>query len=186
MLKLEQRFRNWITIPSKELRESLTDKSKQLKAFKENVVDKDEVKTSSWKHLKFVIKDQTNKMNAAMDRITASELGAIGGIWWTSKDRRVVGKPGGLYPEVKNPKMHGNHYEREGKFYLLKDTWATNRGYVVPRSGVVYLDSLSDGMPGVPIGCRCILESVFNLIDIPKEFEGCITKRGREYISQYE
>ena len=182
MLKLEQRFRNWVIIPTKEMRKSLTDKGEMLAGFKESVVAPGEVDKSAEKHLRFVIKDQEHKLVGAMDRITAEENGAIGLIWRTRKDNRVVGNPGGLYPDPGNKKMHGNHFDREGRFYLTRGSWAEKRGYVTPR-GVTYIDTIPDGPPGMPIGCRCVGGNVYALNKIPEKYRNCLTAKGKEFLN---
>lgn len=169
MLLLRQRFRNWALITNKEINASLTDRTKE-----------------SEKHLRSVITDQYRKMIGATDRITAKENGAIGFVWWTRKDNEVVGNPSGKYPEVIDPKVHGNHYEREGKFYLYRDTWAIKEGYIMPRNDVIYADTLPDGLPSEGAGCRCIGSNVYSLDRIPEKFKGCITEKGRTYIKEFE
>jgi hypothetical protein len=184
MLKLESVFRNWAMVPSKQLRASLTDPKAIESHLKNEILNEKDLRYQTVKHLNFIMKDQSNKLNAAMQRITANELGAIGFIWRNSRDRRVVGDPGGLYPVANNPKMHGDHYHREGKLYLFRDTWAIKSGYIVPRAGAVYVDTLSDGEPGIPIGCRCLALSIFNLENIPNEYSGILTKKGQEFIDR--
>lgn len=179
---LEQRFRNWANIPSKELRASLTNPKKILSNLKENILNESENKYRTEKHLQFIIKDQTNKMLGAMDKITADEIGAIGFIWKTTQDNKVVGTPGGLYPE--GTKAHEDHYDREGKFYIYKDSWAVKNGYIVPRNRIGYSDQIKDGMPSIPIGCRCWAKSIYDLEDIPSEYKSIITKKGQEFIDR--
>lgn len=184
MYKLERMFRNWAMVPSKSLRASLTDPKKIESNLKKEILNSSDLKYKTKKHLDFILKDQTNKLNAAMDKITADNLGAIGFIWRNSRDRRVVGDPSGLYPEVKNPKVHGDHYHREGKLYLYRDSWAIKDKYIVPRNGVVYVDTLPDGYVGTAIGCRCYGENIFHLEHIPNEFKNIITKKGLAFLEK--
>ncbi len=175
-LKLEQRFRNWMIVPTKEMRSA--------QGIAERITKKNEAARSADKHIKFVVKDQYRKMIGSMDEITAKENQAIGLVWMTRKDNRVVGKPGGLYPVVKQPQVHGDHYDREGVFYLLRDTWAIKKGFVVPRDGVIYLDALPDGRPSEPIGCRCLGSNIYSLDKIPNKYRGCLTKKGLDFIKK--
>lgn len=186
MLELEQRFRNWVTIPSVEMRGSLTDKDKMLSHVEKEIIAEPEIKKESDKHLQFVITDQTRKMLGSMDRIAGEDNGAIGFTWHTRRDQRVVGNPGGLYPEVKDEKLHGNHYSREGEFYLLRDSWAIKKGYIVARAGIEYADKIPDGLPSQPIGCRCYQTNIFTLEDIPGNAKDIITKKGNDYIRANE
>lgn len=64
---------------------------------------------------KVIARDQTNKMNGNLNQIRQTTYGIEEYIWRTSRDNRVVGNPAGFYP--RGNKMHGNHYEREGKMY---------------------------------------------------------------------
>lgn len=168
--KIASRFINWVSIDSKEVRGNTTSKQSLLNFLdfaKENGIAED--------HAKFILQDQTRKMIASLDDLVAKENNAIGGIWHNRQDRRVVGNPSGIYPHAES-KAHGNHWEREGKFYIFKDSWAYQKGYV---KGELY-DNLEDGGVGVAIGCRCRLEFIYDLRDVPYEN---LTKKGRELIS---
>lgn len=168
--KIASRFINWVSIDSKEVRGNTTSKQSLLNFLdfaKENSIAED--------HAKFILQDQTRKMIANLDDLVARENNAIGGIWHNRQDRRVVGNPQGIYPHAES-KAHGNHWEREGKFYIFKDSWAYQKGYV---KGELY-DNLEDGGVGVAIGCRCRLEFIYDLRDVPYEN---LTKKGKEFIS---
>lgn len=168
--KMASRFINWVTIDSKDVRGNTTSKQSLLNFLdfaKENGIAED--------HAKFILKDQTRKMIANLDDLVAKENNAIGGIWHNRGDRRVVGNPQGIYPHSET-KAHGNHWDREGKFYVFKDSWAYQKGYI---KGELY-ENLEDGGVGVAIGCRCRLEFIYDLRDVPYEN---LTARGRELIS---
>lgn len=94
------------------------------------------------KRAKFIAKDQTQKMHGMVTEARHTELGIREFVWRTMRDQRVVGAPGGRYP--KPSKLHGNHYEREGRRYSWDDLPA-------------------DGGPGWPIGCRCYAEPVIDM-----------------------
>lgn len=83
---------------------------------------------------KFIARDQTSKIIGDLNEKRQTDLGITSYIWQTSEDERVVGTPGGLYPEG-NP-GHMNHFVRNGKEFL----WA------VPPP---------DGHPGQAYNCRC-------------------------------
>lgn len=82
-----------------------------------------------------IARDQTSKINIAIQQARQQSIGIEEYIWSTAKDRRVVGNPGGAYPE--GNKVHGDHYSREGK---------TFRWDKPPY----------DGHPGYAINCRCV------------------------------
>lgn len=113
--KLASRFLNWLTIDSEEVRGEKASKNTLL-AFldfaKENEIAEN--------HAKFILEDQTRKMIANFDEMIAHANGAIGGYWKNRGDKRVVGNPNGLYP--KGNKAHGDHWDREGVFYIYKES----------------------------------------------------------------
>lgn len=89
-----------------------------------------------------IARDQTSKINMAINQARQQEVGIEEYIWRTARDRRVVGTPGGAYPEGNS--VHGNHYKREGQVY---------RWDKPP----------SDGHPGYAINCRCIAEPIIDV-----------------------
>ena len=91
---------------------------------------------------KFIARDQTSKLNSALNESRNRENGIEEYIWRTSRDERVVGTPGGKYP--KGSKGHGDHYKREGKRFR----------YDTPPA---------DGQVGASFGCRCHGEPVVNI-----------------------
>ena len=82
-----------------------------------------------------IARDQTSKMNTNINQIRQTALGIQEYIWRTSEDSRVVGAPGGKYPE--GNAMHGNHYVRNGKIFRWDEP-------------------PDDGHPGWPLQCRCV------------------------------
>lgn len=170
MSVLNDRFINWLTVPSQDVRGANPSPNTFLRFLG---FSKESVKSE--RQIQFILTDQSRKMREAMDSIIREELGAIGGFWQGVRDSREVGNPNGLYP--KGNKAHGDHWKREGKFYIFKDSWAYKRGLV---KGELYED-LEDGGAGVAIGCRCWLRAVYDIRDVPKEF---ITMKGAEYIER--
>ena len=91
---------------------------------------------------RLIARDQTSKINTAVNMARMESIGIEKYVWRTAKDNRVVGKPGGKYPE--GGAMHGDHWEREGKVFRV-DT--------PPH----------DGHPGYAINCRCYCEPIIEL-----------------------
>lgn len=152
MLKLKRRFFDWVTLQSQEVKgDAVTLKSL--------------VKLPKDKKVKFILKDQTNKLASAMDSIVAKEFKAIAFQWKIRKDNRVVGKPGGVNP--KGSKVHGNHYIRSDKWYYYKQTPYLKELNLSKFAGSA--EDIEDGLPGFPIGCRCWAKNVYRLEDLPKE-----------------
>lgn len=80
---------------------------------------------------RLIARDQVGKLNAKVVEERHKELGIVAYTWSTSRDERVRGNPGGLYPNA-DP----SHWAREGKRFRYDD----------PPEG---------GHPGEPIQCRC-------------------------------
>ena len=96
---------------------------------------------------KFIARDQTAKFTASVNEIRQNDAGIVGYIWRNSQDRRVVGNPAGPY---KPTRAHGNHWEREGKFFRWDDP-------------------PGDGHPGQAIGCRCFPEPVVDFNQLQQQ-----------------
>lgn len=113
-----------------------------------------------------MLDDSIHRLRADLNTTTAKEYGAFGYIWKNQQDLRVVGNPFGIYPIVKNPITHGNHWNRQGKLYLYQDAPSKIKQELKKRGIKFELDSdLLDGSPGEPYGCRCYR---INLYDIDK------------------
>jgi hypothetical protein len=180
MAQMEARFRNWATIPSAEMRGDSANPDKIKAYLKNEVLKLPEVKKEMTGHQHFIIVDQTRKLLSNMDAITAKQGGAIAFIWHNRRDGRVVGRPGGVYPEP--TEKHGDHWEREGKLYLISDSWAISRKMLKKTKEVGYDTDLKDGRPGIPIGCRCWAEYIYAIELIPEKYRDCITEKGMEYM----
>lgn len=113
-----------------------------------------------------MLDDSIHRLRADLNTTTAKEYGAFGYIWKNQQDLRVVGNPFGIYPIVKNPITHGNHWNRQDKLYLYQDAPSKIKQELKKRGIKFELDSdLLDGSPGEPYGCRCYR---INLYDIDK------------------
>ena len=134
-------------------------------------------KTNKWQNM--IIRDQQHKLVSNMTYITATKNNAIGFIWKNRKDIRVVGNPSGLYPNAAN-KMHNNHWKREGKLYLFRNSEALKKGLIKKTKDVQYADEIEDGLPGIPINCRCTMRLIYRLYEIPAEYKNIITQKGKE------
>lgn len=155
MQKLKRRFIDWVIL-------------KDVGDNKQTLIEM--TKIPSNKHIKFILKDQTSKMINSFDKEVSDFYGgALAFQWKINNDNRVVGKPGGKNPKVTNPDMHGNHWHRRDKWYYNPE----KKSYL--KSHNVDLDkfegdynSNKDGMPGMPIGCRCWAYYIYDVDDLPK------------------
>ena len=130
----------------------------------------------SEKWQKMVIRDQQKKMIGNMTYITAKRNNAIGFIWRNRKDIRVVGNPAGLYP-FGNDK-HKNHWNREGKLYLFKDSEMIKKGLIKKTPDVEWAEDITDGLPSQAINCRCTMRLIYRIYEIPREYQSIITQKG--------
>lgn len=159
MSLLRSRFTDWI------LKSSRDQNADSLK----KALDITQATAKVNKRVNMIIKDQTRKSLNTYDEVVAKEYEAIGFIWNTRRDKKVVGNPTGLYPGNGNEK-HRNHYERQGKFYFYKDTWAIKKGLINTKAKNFKWAEFEDGMPGIPINCRCFAYNIYDIEDVPKEF----------------
>lgn len=151
-------------------------KDKTLKNL-ENNLKINEAKKTQRNYVKNILTDQTNRLNSDIDNIVATSNDAIGLIWNTREDNRVVGNPTGLYP--KGNDMHNNHFERNKKFFILSSGWAHKKKLL---SGEIY-EQLEDVKTiGRAINCRCYMYYIYDLRDVPKEN---LSENGKRYIKKY-
>lgn len=156
MLKLRNRFIDWITL-------------RQVGGDRERLSSM--VKLPKDRHTKFLLKDQLNKMIAHFDKeISEFYGGALAFQWHTMQDNRVVGDPAGIYPKATNPRAHGDHFKRNGKWFFnpSRRNELLKNGAKISAFAGSYTD-IPDGMPGVPIGCRCYAFYVYDIRDLPKD-----------------
>lgn len=155
MLKLKRRFLDWTTQAE----------------FRNKTDLKEAVKLPKDKQVRFILRDQSNKMSASLDNIIAEKYGAICFEWKTRNDNRVTGKPGGLYPKVNdNSTAHGDHWSRRGKFYYYSNIPQEVKNKLNLKAFAGSDKDLKDGLPGVVIGCRCWSKNYYDLDDLPSKY----------------
>lgn len=109
------------------------------------------------KKAKLIARDQSSKAASTYSRLRMQNIGVIGYQWNNSQDKRVAGNPNGLYPEVdKNSKYHGDHWERQGKYYLFEKMANAPKA----PDGKPFRQPPPDGSPGMAINCRCYADPV--------------------------
>ena len=173
--EIKNRLMNFASIPhpNKDLKELEYDFWNDVLPEKA----KKNYKSNKWQNM--IIRDQQHKLTSNMTYITAMKNNAIGFIWKNRKDIRVVGNPSGLYPS--GNKIHNDHWKREGKLYLFRDSAALKKGLIKKTKDVQYADEIEDGLPGIPINCRCTMRLIYRLYEIPAEYKNIITEKGKEY-----
>ena len=172
--EIKNRLMNFASIPhpNKDLKELEYDFWNDVLPEKA----KKNYKSNKWQNM--IIRDQQHKLTSNMTYITAMKNNAIGFIWKNRKDIRVVGNPSGLYPS--GNKIHNDHWKREGKLYLFRDSAALKKGLIKKTKDVQYADEIEDGLPGIPINCRCTMRLIYRLYEIPAEYKNIITEKGKE------
>ena len=115
----------------------------------------------SKRRAELIARDQSSKLTSLVNQARQQSIGISMYVWRTSKDERVTGKPGGLYP--KGNKAHGNHYVMEGKYCKWDDptVYSTDKGKTWKKRR----SEMPKTHPGQDINCRCHSEPV---VDVDK------------------
>lgn len=105
--------------------------------------------------------DQSHKLVANINQTIAEGNGAIAVIWHSHwRDPSYDYRP--------------DHKERDGKVYLIRNSWAKEKGFVKPGSAG-YLDEITQA--GQEIFCRCFVTFLYSLSRLPDDM---LTNKGRE------
>lgn len=105
--------------------------------------------------------DQSAKLFSAISATVCLNGGAIGGVWHSHRGQRGYnGRP--------------VHNARDGKFLLVRASWAQQAGLVKPGPAG-YTDEVEQ--PAEWPFCKCTYEYVFSLRSVP---DMCMTDKGRE------
>lgn len=156
--KTLQRFRGWATSVPK-------GGSKDVKR-KEEKKDLRKALSSEPFETRRVIIDQGHKLAANINDTVAIGGGAVGAFWYANGPHQAGydGRP--------------EHDARDGKFFLLKGSWADEAGYVKPGpSG--WTDDVEQ--PSVLPFCRCQWRWIYSLRSVPKD---CLTQKGEKALSE--
>ena len=107
-----------------------------------------------------VIIDQTHKLIANINDIVAVDAGAIAAKWHSNWKQA-------------NYDYREDHKERDELVYLIKGSWAIEKGYIKPING--YTDSVTT--PGEEVYCRCRYQYIYHVGKLPEEM---LTSKGKE------
>lgn len=107
-----------------------------------------------------VLIDQGHKLTGAINEVIANNTGAIAGIWHSHWRQ-----PGYDYRE--------DHKERDDHVYLIRGSWADDKGYVKPGEMGFYGDTTK--VNEEPF-CRCYMQWIYNPRDLPKDM---LTAKGK-------
>jgi hypothetical protein len=98
-----------------------------------------------------VLIDQGHKLVNSINEVVAVNGGAIAGEWFSH-----YLQPGYDFRE--------SHAERAGKVYLIRDSWADQKGFVKPGPDG-YTDQITK--PGEEIFCRCSYRYIYSISSLP-------------------
>lgn len=112
-----------------------------------------------------VIIDQGHKLAASVNDIVATDAGAVA-LTWHSHWRQA------------NYNYRPDHKERDLGVYLLRDSWAREKGLVRPGPAGYYEDVTA--VAEEPF-CRCYATYVYNLRDLPEEM---LTRKGAAALAE--
>jgi hypothetical protein len=160
--KAQRRFRGWATsVPS-------GGAPKTGKAKVDKVDQKDEIR-KSLSQLSFierrVIIDQKAKLVSSINTTVATNGGAIAATWHSHKlQRGYNGRP--------------DHNARDGKVFLVKDSWAHKAGLVKPNVNGYTTDV---EQPGELIFCRCDWQYLYSLRSLPPDM---LTEKGKVALAE--
>jgi uncharacterized protein with gpF-like domain len=107
---------------------------------------------------KLIARDQTSKLTGLVNQTRQQSIGIEAYIWRTVKDQRVVGNPGGKYPE--GNKAHGDHHMMEGVWCKWDDPTVFSRDG--GKTWIKRPAQAPKSSPGQDIQCRCHAEPVID------------------------
>ena len=107
-----------------------------------------------------VLIDQGHKLNASISAVLAQDSGAIAAIWHS-------------HWRQANYQYRPDHKTRDGKVYLMRDSWAHRAG-LVKRGDVGYFDEVTQ--PAEEPFCRCFVTYLLHLRQLPDDM---LTAKGR-------
>jgi F0F1-type ATP synthase membrane subunit b/b' len=144
-----QRFEGWATsIP--------TGGSKAVDRVKEKQTIKKSLTKMPFEQRRVVI-DQTHKLVSNINEIVATDNGAIAARWHS-------------HWRQPNYNYRKDHKERDDKVYVIRNSWAHEKGYIKPVNG--YTDDITS--PGEEVYCRCNYVYLYNL----RQVQDLLTKKG--------
>ena len=112
-----------------------------------------------------VLIDQSSKLISAINDMVASESGAIAGAW-VSHWRRA------------GYQFRPDHKERDGKVYLIRDSWADKAGLVKPgKNG--YVDDIT--APAQEVYCQCYYRYLYAISALPDDM---LTVKGKAKLAE--
>lgn len=116
-------------------------------------------------HKRLVDTDQGHKLVANVADLVATEAGAIAAVWNSH----------GAHDHSYNARK--THLDRNGKTYLIRDSWAHREGLVKPLHG--FTDDMTT--PGQEVNCRCWYTYLTSPRRLP---DAMLTRKGQEWVQK--
>jgi len=116
-------------------------------------------------HERRVLIDQGHKLSASISAVLAKDAGAIAGKWF-SHFRQA------------NYNYREDHKERDGHIWLMRGSWAVEKGFVKPGP-MGWADTITQ--PAEEPFCRCKWQFLYHLRQMPEEM---LTKAGKEALEK--
>ena len=140
--------------------------SDQFNKREESAKIRKSIKGLSFRERRVMI-DQGHKLTSALSSVVAEGGGAIAAEWHS-------------HWKQANYDYREQHKERDGKLYLIRGSWAIEKGLIKP-AGHEYTDDITQ--PGEEVFCRCNYRYIYSLRDLPKEM---ITEKGRAELARLD
>lgn len=112
-----------------------------------------------------VLIDQGHKLASSINAVVASDGGAIAGEWHS-------------HWRQANYDYRPDHKDRDGRVYLIRGSWAQQKGLVRPGT-VGYSDEVTQ--PGEEVNCRCYFKYLYSLRQLPRDM---LTAKGLETLER--
>lgn len=157
ILKTQQRFRGWATSVPK-------GGAKGIKKVAQKKELRKALASLPFEERRVII-DQNAKLISAINTTVATNGGAIGAFWHSHKYQAGYdGRP--------------EHNARDGRFFLVRDSWAHQAGLVQPNEDG-YTDDIEQ--PAELPYCKCFYQYVYALRSVPTD---CLTRKGEETLRE--
>lgn len=125
-----------------------------------------------------IARDQVGKLNGQISKYKSEEVGLDIYVWWTSRDERVRGKPGGKYPRA-----IPSHWEMEGVLCKWSDgsifAYSHGNRNLKELNWQERTGKMPFGIPGEEYLCRCT--SGINELELYNEIDAEIDREEEIY-----
>ena len=161
--KVSDMFRGWASsVPPQGTRPEMARENR-------NAIKREALTALDFKTRRVLI-DQSHKLRGNLDDMIALEGGAIAQ-QWESRWRQA------------GYDARPEHKARDGKYYLIRGSWAEKLGLVKPDPRLPAGEQYSDQVdrPGEKVFCRCNVRNIFALRFLPEDM---LTEKGKAELAR--